>query len=279
MSSDRSTELPSPGAATVPPSLVRPPTLGGYLRAARRERKLSRDQVAVAAAVSTSYVTQLETGEKSHPSVPALRAITTALGLDARQLRHAYNLARLRPDELDNPAGTPGVEELIPGITPEMLMTIDYLNPTLAAYVDERWDILAANESYARAFPGLIESGNVMRWFFASPSAKKVTIEWETEAALTVHWFRGLLGSRGHDKWGTELLDELSKYPDFARLWLEEQVKFGRDTSYMHLRDPGTGEPYTLNVQLYATMPEARVRVQVYIGLRIPYSGPVPPAA
>lgn len=250
---------------------VQAPTLAGYLKAVRRAKRMSRDKLAAAAGISVSYVSQLESGEKTHPSPTALRALATSLELRPAEVHHAFNLAQLPHFDPDADSGAQfGTTDLV---TPEMHAAIDHLNPSLAGYLDERWNVLAANRAYTDAFPGLLVAGNVLRWFFTAPAAKDVMIEWEHEAALTVNWFRGLAGTRHGDQWNAELLEELGQYPDFVRLWTREDVAFGRTSPYMHLRDPDTGQPYTVNVQLYGVQ-HVTTAIQIYIGVRLAYAGP-----
>jgi transcriptional regulator with XRE-family HTH domain len=252
---------------------LRPPTLGSYLRSARRAQDLSRDQLAIAASVSSSYVTQLESGEKKHPSVAALRAIAAALELDGRQLRHLFNLAGLNVDECDSDsAESPSAAAMATEITHEMKMAIDQLEPTLAAYLDQHWNVLAANKSFAASLPGLIECGNVLRWYFTRPEAKRVVTDWQRDAELTVKWLRGYLGRNSDDKWATALLTQLSESPDFVKMWLEGGVLFHRDTPYVDLRDPDTGAVYTVNVQLHQVVTNnPHAHIGVCIGTRVAY--------
>jgi transcriptional regulator with XRE-family HTH domain len=264
---------PTSAAAGAPP-VVRPPTLGDFLRAARRRRQLSRDQLATAAAVSSSYIAQLETGEKTHPTVAALRALAAALDLGPPDLRHLYDLARLPPSERDDRAGWHEAADLTTAVTPDMQTFLDSLNPTQAAYFDNRLNVVSANASYARGFRGLIESGNVLRWIFTAPAAKQILVEWEQEAALTVHWFRGLMGTHENDERSARLLDELSNSPDFARMWLDEHIDFGRTTPYLQMRDPDTGELATLNAQLHSVQTLAGDTLLVYLGSTVRYPGP-----
>jgi transcriptional regulator with XRE-family HTH domain len=251
-------------------SAPQPPTLAGFLRAARRRRGLSREKLAFAASVSSSYIAQLESGEKGHPSALTLRSLAGPLALRPEELRHLFDLAKSPHD--DDP-GEPA-ETVDASITPEMQAAIDHLDPTLAGYVDRHWNVLATNTAYARAFPGLVDSGNVLRWLLTVHAAKNVMIEWEKETALTVDWFRGLAGTHGSDPWHQELLDELSDRPEFRQMWADHSVAFGRRSPYMHLRDPDTDEPYTVNVQLYPVSTDPRVPVQIYLGVRLPYRGP-----
>lgn len=262
----------APAAAAGLPRALRPPTLGDFLRTARQERQLSRDQLAISAAVSSSYIAQLETGEKVHPTVAALRALATALQLSPVDLRHLYDLARLPLNDRDD-RELGDIKNLANEVTPEMRAFLDSLNPTQAAYFDSRWNVLSANDSYARGFPGMIESGNVLRWLFTAPAAKTVLVEWEKEAALTVHWFRALMGTHKNDERSARILDELSADPDFARMWLDEDINFSRQSPYMRVRDPDTGELNTLNAQLHSLQTPAGETLLLYLASRLRHTG------
>lgn len=261
-----------------PARQLRPPTLGNYLRSARRAQNRSRDQLAIAASVSTSYITQLESGEKKHPSVAALRSIAAALELDGSQLRHLFNLAGLSADQYATESReSPRAAAMATEITREMKMAIDQLEPTLAAYLDPHFNVLATNKSWAASFPGIIECGNVLRWYFTWPEAKQVVIDWEREAALTVKWLRGYLGRNSDDKWASSLLAELSESPEFVKMWLEGGVLFHRETPYFAFRDPESGETYTVNMQIHEVATNnPHSHISVCIGTRVPPAAPYP---
>lgn len=243
------------------------PTLSGFLRAARAARGLTRERLARSAAVSSSYLAQLEAGEKTNPSDSTLRALASVLELDTDELRHLFNLAKApyvsQPESNDIT------------VSPTLRMLLDHLEPHRAALLDERWNVLAANKSYLAAFPGIEDAPNVMRWLFASPGAKAAIVDWETEAAHTVHWLRGYIGAGTDAEWGAAVVADLADNADFRRIWADEVVSFERPEPYVHLRDVDTGEPYTVGVHQFASLTEGDQQY-LFIGIRMPYSGPEP---
>ncbi|MFC6011219.1 helix-turn-helix domain-containing protein [Nocardia lasii] len=250
-----------------PDAPPRAPTLGGLLRRLRDERRLSREKLAFAAGVSSSYITHLESGDRDHPTRAVVDALVRYLDrispVTDIERRHLLDLAGLTP--VDNPT----IEDLRAEITAEMRRTIALQEPNLAAYVDTRWNVLAGNESYDRAFPGLVEDVNILRWFFSNPLSRKVMVEWEKESTLTVHWLRGLIGQQGGADWAAELLDELADYRDFRRIWDDGDTAYGRDHTAMRLCDLHTGEYYTVDVQLFRLDSVAYPgRIQYYLGVR-----------
>jgi transcriptional regulator with XRE-family HTH domain len=277
--SDMSDKVGEVGQSAAPPCSLRPPSLGGYLRSIRRLREFSREHLAKAAGVSTSYITQLESGEKSHPSVAALQSLAAALTLDDGQLRHLYHLARLDPEQVEGLPRRPGpadVAALVAQLTPEMRMALEQLEPTLAAYMDRRWNVLAANKSYMHAFPGVVECGNILRWYFDSRYAKQIVMDWTAEASYTVKWLRGYLGLHADDTWASALLEEMSQYPEFVDMWLAGGVAFDRATPRINLRDPDSGAPYSMIIQIHqVTADDPNPHIGMFLGTRIPYVPPI----
>ncbi|MGY4103131.1 helix-turn-helix transcriptional regulator [Nocardia sp. R16R-3T] len=227
---------------------MRPPTFGGELRRLRDDRRISREKLAFAAGVSTSYITHLEGGDREHPTRPVVNALFGYLdriaALTDAERRLFFDLAGLGVDRF------PSVPELRNEISADMRDGLRLHEPNAAGYVDTRWNVLSCNESYAAAFPGLVDDVNVLRWFFGNELSKQVMVEWEREAALTVDWLRGLIGQSGDTAWSTEFLDELGAYTDFRRMWAAGGTTYGRNQP-MHLRDLDTGECYRFDVQLF----------------------------
>ena len=157
-------------------------------------------------------------------------------------------------------------------IPDHLLEVMHGMAPHLCAYVDERWNVLACNAIYADAFPGLTDVVNVLQWFFAVPASRQVMLEWESEARLTVSWFRWHMARYRQSAWAVELMTDLSVDPRFAEMWEAEDVEFGRPQPLMHLREATSGEPYSVNVQI--TDVPLGVPLQMFIGVRRPFSGP-----
>lgn len=247
--------------------LLRPPTLGGLLRKLRDDRRVSRERLGFAAGVSASYITHLESGAREHPTKQVIEALITFLErvspLATAERRHLFDLAGLHDDSF------PSVAELRDGIADDMRDSLAVHEPNPAAFVDTRWNVLVCNDSYANAFPGLVEDVSILRWFFGNAKSKQVMVEWERESALTVDWLRGLIGQSGDTAWAADLLEELGDYPEFREMWAAGGTTYGRDEPRMLLRDIETGEDFSLDVQMfrvdYGRHPG---HVQFFLGIR-----------
>ncbi|WP_433601704.1 helix-turn-helix transcriptional regulator [Nocardia sp. CA-135953] len=245
---------------------VRPPTFGNELRRLRDDRRISREKLAFAAGVSASYITHLEGGDREHPTRTVVNALFGYLDriapLTDAERRLFFDLAGLGVDRF------PSVLELRDEIGTDMRDGLRLHEPNAAGYVDTRWNVLSCNDSYAAAFPGLVDDVNVLRWFFGNELSEQVMVEWEREAALTVDWLRGLIGQSGDTAWSTEFLDELGAYPEFRRMWAAGGTTYGRDRP-MHVRDLGTGACYRLDAQLFRVDSGNHPgRIQFFLGIR-----------
>lgn len=247
---------------------LRLPTLGGLLRELRDSRRISREKLAFAAGVSASYITHLENGDRDRPTRPVLAALIeyldriSTLGDDER--RHLLELAGLDHAELPEPA------TLRAAITRDMHRTLAMQEPNLAAYLDIRWNLLACNDAYRAAFPGVEAAGNVLRWLFADPVARRVVLEWEDEAMLAVQSLRAAIGRYAESEWAVGFLAELAEFPEFRRLWERGGASYGRERLAMYLRDPRTGVPRHIAVQTFRLDAGPYPGfVQYYLGMRV----------
>ncbi len=85
-------------SSTLPLPTRRPPPYGARLRAARRARGLTAQQVAEAVGVTKGFIAQIERGEAS-PSVATLLRICDAIGLAVGSLFETPRSALVRADE------------------------------------------------------------------------------------------------------------------------------------------------------------------------------------
>ncbi|MBL1074376.1 helix-turn-helix domain-containing protein [Nocardia sp. 2] len=220
------------------------------LRRLRDARAISRERLARSAHLSASYVAHLELDDRDRkPTRTVVEALLSCL--DEKELvsdadrRHLYDLAGL--SEIDMPT----VEDLRATLSPGMRQSLVRHEPNPAAYLDTRSNVLACNAAYGRTFTGILDNGSVLRWIFADERSKQALVEWEREAYLTVSLVRGFIGRSDNAKWWSETLEELSRYPDFRRIWANGDAGFGRQTPRMELRDPDSGEHRHIDLELF----------------------------
>lgn len=227
---------------------VQPPTFGGTLRRVRDDRGVSREKLAFAAGVSASYIAHLESGEREHPTRSVVEALLRYLDrvgeLPPDDRRHLYELAGLTVAEV------PSIEELCAGISPAMRRGLDLHAPNPAGFFDSRWNLLAANTAAAQMFPGLREGGNMLHWMFGDPQARRTMPDWERVTALSVANLRGRVGRPGEAGWAAGFLTELSRYPEFCRLWATGAISYAGDLPLLRFHDPAEGT-VLLEFQVY----------------------------
>ncbi|WP_405485346.1 helix-turn-helix domain-containing protein [Nocardia sp. NBC_00511] len=215
------------------------PTFGNMLRRLRDNRGVSRERLAFNAGVSASYITHLEKGDRGNPTREVVEALTRYLDrllpLSASDRRQLTDLAGLVGGEF------PTVEQLRAAITPEMRRVLELHRPNLAALLDTRANMLASNEAWEQAFPGVSEDGNMLRWFFGNELATRVMVNWEADARQIARWMRGLIGRSGHAEGFADLIRELGEFPKFRQAWSDGGVEFAPHVWTLQLRNPVTG--------------------------------------
>ncbi|MFE3254127.1 helix-turn-helix domain-containing protein [Nocardia sp. NPDC059091] len=224
------------------------PSFGELLRRLRDDRGVSRERLAFAAGVSASYITQLEKGGKAKPTRAVVDALVRCLEswnpLSATELRYLHDLAGLEI------GGHPTVAELRKSIDADVLRVLAMHRPNLAALYDTRGNVLAGNEEWAQAFPGLREVGNLYRWMFSDPMAREVMADWESDVRQSVGWLRGTAGSAADPGGFAGIMRELGAFPDFRRFWATGDVGFAPPVHTMRLRDRSTGAVRSFRVQV-----------------------------
>lgn len=242
------------------------PHIGRLLRKLRLERGLSRERLAFPAGVSASYIAQLEAGNRSRPTA----AVMTAL---LRELEQAGSLGDAQRRQLDDLSGghvraDPTLPELRAEVTAQTAGLLDDFDAVPACCLDAGWNVLAYNDSYAEAFPGVVADGNMLRCFYADPRSKQLLVEWREETELAVRLLRGRIARQADSAWYADLLAELSRFREFRQVWEEGEVRYQRDRGPMELRHPVTGARYAAqphSFRLAAGDHHDRVRIQLHL--------------
>lgn len=169
----------------------------------RRTPGLRREELAVLAAISTTWLTYLEQGRDVRASRQVLDALATALRLGAVERTHVFDLAAAASP----PAAVPVLAQTVSAIT-------QALDPNPAYVTAGDFEVLAWNDAAASLFPSLVvrwdgERPNLARWLFCDPDAREVLPEWESVARDVLARLRAAAGRYPDDPRYTELVEEL----------------------------------------------------------------------
>jgi transcriptional regulator with XRE-family HTH domain len=183
----------------------------------RRTPGLRREEVAQLAGVSAAWYTWLEQARDVQPSAEALAAIATALRFTDEERAHAFALAGRPLREAPPPAPVQA--------PPLMQAVLDALS--VPAYVSDRaWNVIGWNAlmdevvGYSRR-----TERNSLMIVFGDPAFRRVFVQWADEAAQLVANLRRAADEAPEDPALDALVERLSAYPEFKRLWARHEVK------------------------------------------------------
>ncbi len=237
--------------------------MASWARTVREQHRLSRPQADKTTGISWEYLKDIENNDVI-PREVYLDKFITGYHLDDAQ-------ARLTRELCQPPARLPPVHHLRTRIsTPARLHLLTRLDPSgiALAYLDPLWNILTANTTFFGLFPGTGASAtdNLARWALPpapEPSpAESILLHPRREARWIVGTLRTAFARYRDDPRVPELYQQLSRNEIFHDYWHNDiHVAYGRcNNQPLHLRDPDTHQPYTLNIQLTALtdIPEIR---------------------
>lgn len=245
------------------------PTLGTTLRSIRDGLGLTRLTAYDRHGISYSHLYEIE-ADKSTPKLETLDALISAYKVEPPLARH---LRELRSP----PADLLPTERLRGRVTSnrDWMSHLDDLQHRgdLAAYLDPFWNVLACNELFLSAMPGLEKTYSIAAWLF-SPIAQEVWVNWEEEAAWNVAYNKAILGLYRDSQQARDLIRHLGPNSEFRRIWASSvDVNYGRDSnSLLHIRHPPNSEitSYWLS---FAPMVED-MTILLATAIPKPYAGP-----
>ncbi|GAA1866302.1 helix-turn-helix transcriptional regulator [Pseudonocardia ailaonensis] len=118
---------------------VAPETVGVPVGGRRRAVGLRREELAGLTGISVDYLTRLEQGRATSPSVQVLEALARALRLGDGDRELLFRLAGQAP---------PGAGVVPTRITPSVQRLLDRLSHTPVAVHDAAWNLVVANAPY-----------------------------------------------------------------------------------------------------------------------------------
>jgi transcriptional regulator with XRE-family HTH domain len=211
---------------------IAPADTGLPVTGRRRTPGLRREELALLAGISATWLTYLEQGRDVRPSGQVLDALARALRLTGAEQEHLRRLAGggAKPEK-DAPEEAASEVAGVPALLGD--------NPAYVTGIC--YDILATNDAAAELFRGIEPGGNVVRWMFTEPAAREVLVDWEREARTILARLRAIAGRHpGHSR-VTRLVAELTEAsPEVRQWWPQYDIQFSH-AGRKRLRHPRLG--------------------------------------
>jgi transcriptional regulator with XRE-family HTH domain len=209
---------------------VQPTAVGVPVGGRRRAAGLRREELAGLAGISVDYLTRLEQGRATSPSVQVVEALARALRVSDAERDLIFRLAG---------HATPGHDVVSSRITPSVQRLLDRLANTPVAVFDATWTLIVANAPYdalmgqTTSWRG-IERNSVWRHLVGPGSRAVQTREEQTELETRLVADLRLTAARyPADQRLKQLIRDLAaQSPRFVKLWesgaLEPHQDVGR---------------------------------------------------
>ncbi|MFF3852886.1 helix-turn-helix domain-containing protein [Micromonospora sp. NPDC002575] len=204
---------------------LRPRDVGLEPGGRRKVTGLRREEVALLAGLSTDYYQRMEQGREVRPSDDVLAAIAGALGLDERERRHLFTLARAARRPV--PARADHGPERVPEGTRRLLRVLD----TPAVVLGRHLDLLAWNP-LAQALLGDPDGypperlNMLLLMFDDALTGQRSCPDWEGQALDYIGMLRVAVAADPTHPRATAIVGELSiRSAEFRRLWARHDVR------------------------------------------------------
>jgi transcriptional regulator with XRE-family HTH domain len=237
-----------------------PEAVGVQVGRRRRASGLRREELAALTGISADYLTRLEQGRATAPSVQVVESLARALRLSDTERDLLYRLAG---------HATPGPDIVPSRVTPSVHRLLDRLSHTPVVVYDASWTLVLANAPYdalmgeTTTWRGL-ERNAVWRNVARLPSRVVHTPQEQAEHEARLVADLRLTASRyPADRTLRHLITDLaSGSPRFAELWDTETPLSLTNTSRQKTIDHPAVGPITLDCDtLLVTLDDLRITV------------------
>ena len=206
---------------------LRPERFGLSTIGRRRTPGLRREEVAQLAGVGVSWYTWLEQGRDITVSDQVIERLAETFQLESEERRHLFVLARGMVPVADE-------RSEIVSLPPGLQAVLDALGTNPAYLIDQRFNLLAWNESACRVFGDfslLSERERNRIWhMFVHPSSRQLFVDWEQAAQHAAMNFRAAYDQYIGDAWFEHFLTDLQqKSPEFRTWWSQHNVQAACD--------------------------------------------------
>jgi hypothetical protein len=198
----------------------------------RRTPGLRREELALLAGISATWLTYLEQGRDVRPSGQVLDALARALRLTGAEQEHLRRLAG---------GDATGEQDAPEEVAPEVARVPALLGDNPAYVTGICYDVLAHNAAATELLQGIGPRGNVVRWMFTEPAAREVLVDWEPEARNILARLRVIAGRHPDHPHVTRLVAELTAAsPEVREWWPRYDIQFSH-AGRKRLRHPRLG--------------------------------------
>lgn len=210
----------------------------GLLRRSRKARRLSQEQLAFDAEISTRHISYLENG-KSQPSRNMVLVLASALQLELRDRNLLLSSAGFAPVYPDS-----GLESLaLAPVRRAVDLLLRQQEPYGAVLIDRCWNILGTNQGAARMLGCFASSihvdpriaSNLVRGSLHPDGLRPSIVNWKEVAALTLERLERECAMYPNDAGRGALLDEVLKYPGVSEITAQAPVG-GGPVAMVHLK-------------------------------------------
>ncbi|PNE35245.1 XRE family transcriptional regulator [Streptomyces eurocidicus] len=186
----------------------------------RRTPGLRREEVAHLAAVGVTWYTWLEQARDIKVSAQVLDSIARALMLDRVERSHLFALAE---------TADPMPDTTCLGVSEQLRMMLERLEPFPACVQNARYDIRAYNRAYGRLMGGLdslpVEEHNCLWLAFTHPRIGDTFVDRPEVIQSMAAKFRASMAEHIADPaWNCLLKRLLDASPEFRALWARHEV-------------------------------------------------------
>ncbi|MFF2396341.1 helix-turn-helix domain-containing protein [Nocardia sp. NPDC058114] len=244
------------------------PDLATTIRWIREDLGLTQAQAAAEVNFSAVHLGRFERGE-SKPPPDTLERIISGYRLDKAMASHLRELA--------GPAimlAPPDALRRYVRAEKSLRLNLERFQARAipAAFIDPFWNLLAHNDLFAAALPGIDDSGSISVWMFSDYS-KTVVTDPESEGSWTVAMLKSALGRHRSSAQAKDLVSTLTPISDARRLWAASvNVSHGRDSQCpLHAYD---ANHRLVSYQLSLTDGMLAHHVQLVTATPEAYSGP-----
>jgi hypothetical protein len=240
---------------------IRPEDVGLPPGSRRRTAGLRREEVAQLAGVGVTWYTWLEQGRPINASSQVLDAIARTLKLDAVERAHLFRLADVPGSDTRGPC-SPGCP-----LPAEVQDVLDAFTAVPAHVVNERFDLLAWNDMYARIYPRVtsapVSERNTLLATLTGPACCNPVGSADTVCKRMIGQLRAAYGRHVGDPAWTHFIRGLeAASPAFAKAWAGHDVAEPM-TKVASFRHPGVGTVRVTTTSFAVSVPPG-ARMVVY---------------